>query len=250
MAWPVTFAALSTVPLSDLDTMFNAAGALTVIPCSVTGTNALSLTPLADTPTIGGYFNYQLFSGVCAGANTGAATAAAGGLGALNIYKDIGSGPVALFGRRVADRKRVHPDVRQRVGQRGRGLSPFHATSRNAICHLASGSPVTANAGTTITASALTGGATGNGIIVRAGTIGSGFVDVTDNATNILAELPSPQVGTLFRFLIENQINETATLTAGSGVSIVGPATISGNGSHSFWGQVYGVGSPTVTIYG
>lgn len=247
MAWPVTFAALSTVPLSDLDTMFNAAGALTVIPCSVTGTNALSLTPLADTPTIGGYFNYQLFSGVCAGANTGAATAAVGGLGALNIYKDVGSGPAVLSGGELQTGNAFILMFDSAVGAGG-----YHLFTQPLATPLplASGSTVTANAGTTITASALTGGVTGNGIIVRAGTIGSGFVDVTDNATNIVAQLPSPKVGTLFRFLIENQINETATLTAGSGVVIVGPATISGNGSHSFWGQVYGVGSPSVTIYG
>lgn len=249
MAWPVTFAALSTVPLSDLDTMFNAAGALTVIPCSATGTNALSLSPLANTPTIGGYFNYQLFSGVCAGANTGAATAAAGGLEALNIYKDIGSGPVALSGGEL---QTGNAFILMFDSALDSGAGGYHLFTQPLATPLplASGSPVTANAGTTITASALTGGGTGNGIIVRGGTIGSGFVDVTDNATNIVAALPSPQVGTLFRFLIENQINETATLTADSGVSIVRPATISGNGSHSFWGQVYGVGSPTVTIYG
>ena len=99
MALPVIFGGLpGPIPLSDLDEDFAALGALTTIPCGVTGTNALTLTPGGGTPTIASYVNYQPFSGVVATTNTGATTAAVGSLAALNVYKDTTAGPVVLSG--------------------------------------------------------------------------------------------------------------------------------------------------------
>lgn len=99
MALPVTFGGLpGPVPLSDLDQNFAALGALTTIPCTISGTNTLTLTPAANTPTLAGYANYQPFSGVVATTNTGPTTAQVGSLAALNVYKDTTSGPVALSG--------------------------------------------------------------------------------------------------------------------------------------------------------
>jgi hypothetical protein len=96
MALPVTFASLSTVTLSQLDQNFNALGALTPIPCAVTGTNTLALAPAANTPTVAVLANYMQFTGVAANTNSGAVTANVNSLGPLNVYVDTPSGPVAV----------------------------------------------------------------------------------------------------------------------------------------------------------
>jgi hypothetical protein len=98
MPLPYTFANLADAQMAWLDDNFAALGALTPIPCSVTGTNAVVLTQNADTPTVAAYANYAIFSGVCVSANTGAATAQLSTLGALPIYKDTQIGPVPLVG--------------------------------------------------------------------------------------------------------------------------------------------------------
>jgi len=102
MTLPVTFANLSSpVPLSSLDQDFAAVGALTIIPCGVTGTNSLSLTPAANTPTVSAYANYMQFSGIAAADNTGAVTAGVGSLAGLPVYKDTATGPAALTGAEI-----------------------------------------------------------------------------------------------------------------------------------------------------
>ncbi len=87
------------IALSDLDLNFSAVGALTTIPCVVAGTDTLTLTALANCPTISAYANYLRVSGIAANSNSGATTANVFGLGALPVYKDTGSGPVAPFAR-------------------------------------------------------------------------------------------------------------------------------------------------------
>ena len=94
MALPVTFASLSTVTLSQFDQNFAALGALTPIPCGVAGTNALTLSPLANTPAVAAYANYMQFTGVASATSTGAVTAQVGSLPSLNVYVDTSSGPV------------------------------------------------------------------------------------------------------------------------------------------------------------
>lgn len=96
MPLPVTFASLATATLSQLDANFNALGALTPIPCAVAGINSLVLTPEANTPTVAAYANYMQFTGIVAATNTGAMTAAVGGLTALNVYIDTASGPTLV----------------------------------------------------------------------------------------------------------------------------------------------------------
>lgn len=98
MALPYTFASLTTILSTYWDANYSALGALVPIPCSVAGTNAITLTPLANTPTVTSYANYMQFSGIVASSNSGAVTAAAGSLTALAVYKDTASGPVALSG--------------------------------------------------------------------------------------------------------------------------------------------------------
>ena len=101
MPLPVTFAALTSAVMADLDENFSALGALTPIPCTVAGTNSLTFTPATNTPTIAAYQNYMPFSGIAANSNTGATTAAIGGLAALSIYKDTASGPAVLAGGEI-----------------------------------------------------------------------------------------------------------------------------------------------------
>ncbi len=96
MALPVTFGPLSAAQMSQLDQNFAAVGALGIVPCTVTGTDALTFTPNANTPTISAYADYQRVAGIVAVNNTGAVTARIGGLAFKNVYVDSVSGPVAL----------------------------------------------------------------------------------------------------------------------------------------------------------
>lgn len=99
MALPNTFAAVTSATGAQLDANFNAVGKIGAIPCAVSGTNALTLTPTAGiTPTIAAYANYLQFSGIVVTTNTSAVTVQAGSLTALNGYKDSAAGPVALSG--------------------------------------------------------------------------------------------------------------------------------------------------------
>ncbi|HEV2225076.1 MAG TPA: hypothetical protein VGR84_18940 [Candidatus Acidoferrales bacterium] len=104
MPLPVTFATLpatSPQPLSLFDQQFAALALCTIIPCTVTGANTLTMAPLSGTPTPV-YNDLAAFSGIAASTNTGAVTAAVGGLAALPVYLDTSSGPVALSGGEIA----------------------------------------------------------------------------------------------------------------------------------------------------
>jgi len=104
MGYTNVFANVTTLHTQDLDTTFNQAGLLGTIPCTVAGTNTLTLTPFS-TPVIGTpplVLQAQLrVSGIAANSNSGAATANVAGGGALNVYKDSASGPVALSGGEI-----------------------------------------------------------------------------------------------------------------------------------------------------
>lgn len=101
MALPFSFANVTTLVTSQLDANFNALGVLTPIPCTVAGTNTLTLTPNANTSSFTNYSNYMIFSGVAASTNTGSTTGQVGALAALNIYKDSPAGPVLLTGGEI-----------------------------------------------------------------------------------------------------------------------------------------------------
>lgn len=101
MSLPASFANNTTPTGQQLDDTFAALGALTPIPCGVSGTNTIALTPEADTPTITAYANYGQYSGIAAASNTGAVTAQVGSLAALAVYKDTIGGPKALTGGEI-----------------------------------------------------------------------------------------------------------------------------------------------------
>jgi hypothetical protein len=97
MPLPFSFGPPTTTATgTQLDGNFAAVGALTPIPCTVAGTNALTFTPAANTPSVVAYSNFLLLTGVAGASNTTAATARCGALAALNVYKDSSAGPVAL----------------------------------------------------------------------------------------------------------------------------------------------------------
>lgn len=92
MALPHTFANVTELDTPQLDDNFNAVGALTVIPCVASGTNAITLTPVANTPTISVYTNNAPeFSFEAASTSTGALTLQVLGLGLKNVYKNNGA---------------------------------------------------------------------------------------------------------------------------------------------------------------
>ena len=98
MALPITFATLAAgnQALSQFDTQFGAVAALGVIPCSAAGTNAMTLTPNANTPIISGYTDLApSFSYAAAATSTGTVTINVAGVGSRNAYKWNGQQPMA-----------------------------------------------------------------------------------------------------------------------------------------------------------
>ncbi len=101
MPLPVAFANLTNPTLPQLDQNFVALGALVPIPCTVSGTNTITMTPAANTPTITALAPYTQFSGVVNVSNTGATNIIAAGFNGptgLPAYNDTPGGPVALAG--------------------------------------------------------------------------------------------------------------------------------------------------------
>lgn len=84
---PGPYASLTNPNMSNLDQSIAALGAMGVIPCTATGTNTIALAPNANTPSLSGYANYQLFSFVAAATSTGAVQVSVASLGNLNLYK-------------------------------------------------------------------------------------------------------------------------------------------------------------------
>ena len=69
------------IPLDNLGNTINS-----IIPCSASGTNAVTLTPLVSAQQPTSYSNYQVFSFVPSITSTGAITIQVGGLAAFNLY--------------------------------------------------------------------------------------------------------------------------------------------------------------------
>src|SRR5258708_1490642 len=92
MALPTIFNTLpavgTTVPATaaQLDGDLNAVGAMAVTQCTSAGTNAITLTPLANQPSITGYVNGQLFSFVPTATSTGAVTAQINALPFVQVF--------------------------------------------------------------------------------------------------------------------------------------------------------------------
>jgi hypothetical protein len=92
------FAALTSILNTQLDDDLTLVSNQAPIPCTSAGTNAITLTQKSNVYTVTAYGNNMQLSAVAAASNSGAMTARLGALAALNVYKDTGSGPVALVG--------------------------------------------------------------------------------------------------------------------------------------------------------
>lgn len=80
---------------------------------------------------------------------------------------------------------------------------------------------------------------------------GGARTDVTPTATEILAQIKGPQIGSFFHFILKNTAdgNETITLSAGTGVTVTGTATIAQNNTKIFRVVVTAVATPAVVVY-
>jgi hypothetical protein len=106
MTYTITQFANDTTPaLPDLDQNFLAFGVLAPIPCSVAGTNALTLTQNsaneAASIALAAYQNNVQVCGIAAATSTGATTARVGALASLPVYKDTVAGVMATTGGEI-----------------------------------------------------------------------------------------------------------------------------------------------------
>lgn len=101
MPLPVAFSNDTAPTGPDLDNDLAALGLLTTITCTIAGTNTLLLTPLANTPTVSAYQNYQKFSGIAAASNTGPVMAQVVALATLSVFKNTSTGPQLLTGTEI-----------------------------------------------------------------------------------------------------------------------------------------------------
>lgn len=92
MALPVTFGPLTAASMGQLDQNFTAAGALTTIQCSSTGSNAIVLTPAANQPAVNGYGlpNPLKFGFLGPAASSGPVTLEINAVGFLPVYTSNG----------------------------------------------------------------------------------------------------------------------------------------------------------------
>lgn len=221
MPLPTTFAPLSTATGAMLDNNFAALGALTPIPCTITGTNALTLTPASTAPTVVGYANYGEFVGVAAASNTGPVTANVAALGARPVYQDTGSGPVALAGGEIATGTVVTLVYDSALNGFHLGASRVRSVSAGSV----SGTLPVANGGTGITTTP------GNGQLLIGNGSGYAVSTLTAGANISIANTPG---------------GVTISSIAGGGVLAVangGTGTTTSTGT----GSVVLNGSPTLT---
>lgn len=139
--------------LVALDNNFITYNALVPIPCTIAGTNTLSLTQSGPgvVPTLGisGYTTNMLFTGTATGTNTGSVTAAVGAASPLPVYKDSAAGPVLLTGGEIVASNAISLRYDAALNSGGGG---FHLTSSTSTVGTAiSPSSVQVNGGATLT---------------------------------------------------------------------------------------------------
>jgi hypothetical protein len=75
------------------------------IPCTIAGTNTLTLTQngagVVPSATISAYTTDMAFAGIATGTNTGPTTATVGSVGTIPVFKDTPAGPVQLTGNEI-----------------------------------------------------------------------------------------------------------------------------------------------------
>ena len=257
MAWPHLFANLTTAQLQYLDDNFSAIGSFAVVACAVSGTNALTMTPIANSPSfptslLPALANNMVFSGIAAATNSFTMTARVAGLAAVPIYRDTPAGPTTLIGGEVVAGNFFMIAYDAALGSGAGGFHLIGGGGETARDQQSGTNTVSTGAGTTLTAAVLTGGGTGQGIVLRTGGLGAPFSDTTDTATNIFVALGLGAVAnSIFRFRVVNGSGQTQTLLGGTNVTIAGVATTVNGATHDFIGAfTVGASAPAITIYG
>lgn len=101
MASITLFAAVTQATGQQLDDNLTLVSNQAPIPCSVSGTSSITLTPKANVYDAAAYTNNMQFSGVAVGTNPGAVQARLGSLTPLAVFKDSIGGPVQLSGGEI-----------------------------------------------------------------------------------------------------------------------------------------------------
>ncbi|HKD46438.1 MAG TPA: hypothetical protein VKB67_02010 [Rhizomicrobium sp.] len=91
MSWLTFGNAVSPEPMSALDTQFTNVATGMSLPCTATGTNAISLTPLTSFPALLAYTELGGYRFVAAGNSTAPVTLQYNGLGLLPVYHADGT---------------------------------------------------------------------------------------------------------------------------------------------------------------
>ena len=216
MPLPYQFANVTELDTPQIDANFAAVGALGSIPCTCSGTNALTLTPVANTPTVSAYTNLApVFGFIAANTSTGVMTANVAGIGFVNLYKTHG-GVQATTGDVVAGYV-YYASFNQALNAGAGGLVLFSATFASTTSQFIIGSTsATVNAATTTYLGCNGAQATQNNTlcpVALTGIVSRVRVDVT----------AAPGAGQTFTYTLEH-----------NGVDSVITGTISGASSFSF----------------
>jgi hypothetical protein len=208
MTYTITQFANDTSPaLPDLDQNFNAFGVLVPIPCSVAGTNALTLTQNsvneAASIALAAYQNNVQVCGIAAATSNGATTARVGALASLPVYKDTVAGVAATTGGEIV------------IGTAFTLLYDSTLNSNAGGWHLITSIP---NASDVIAAIA---GATIAPAVVSAGTVNatlmnaSGGLQVGATTNPTLTALISAQATLAFTSIVPNSSQDQSFTVAG-----------------------------------
>lgn len=92
MTWPTIFANLAggTQPVSLFDGMFNQVAAMIAIPCTASGQNSITLTPIGNAPTLAAYGEFNFFRFKAVATSNANVTAQFQSLANLPVYKADG----------------------------------------------------------------------------------------------------------------------------------------------------------------
>ena len=202
MPLPTVFAGLSTATGADLDGNFDTMGEFSVIPCAISGTNVLTLTPASNTPTLSGYVNYMVFAGIVATTNTGAVTASAGGFAVLNVYYDSGSGPAALTGGELEAGTYVQLAYDSALNSSAGGFHIVGSTFTTKNIAAGTGINTAINNGTVTVSSAIVnyGGGPGAAVTINSGTVTISTTESVLALTSLVSSLSATSQSVLTNF--------------------------------------------------
>lgn len=236
MALTYIFSNQTQPNLAWLDVDLAEVGALTTLPCVIAGTNSLTLTQSANTPTIAAYANYIRFSGIIAVTNTSTVTAQVGSLAALPVYKDTSAGPVALVSGDLKSSNYVVLTYDSALNSGGGGFhvnAPSAGSGTGTVTSVATGTGLTGGPITTTGTLSLANAAN---LTIKSNISGGAAIPTDNTATAILDQaFGNTQGAVLFR-------NSTIWTVLGPGTNGQFLET-QGAGANIVWGSPSGSGT-------